>query len=99
MRRWGAKGARQGQTLVEFALGLPLLLIILIGVVEVGRLALAYTVVGNLAREGARYAIMTTGMNQAASGTPSGVDTDPDQPAWWQKCNFGPGTSATYTAA
>jgi hypothetical protein len=68
--------------LVEFALGLPILLLIIIGVVEIGRAVLAYTVVGNIAREGARYAIMTTAM---------------DPQTWQQTCNFGSGSSIVYS--
>jgi hypothetical protein len=84
--------------MVEFALGLPLLLLIIIGVVEMGRAVLAYTVVGNLAREGARYAIMTTAAPAPSSMPNSGPDTDPSKLAWWQKCNAGhSGTSVTYT--
>ncbi|MCC6627930.1 MAG: pilus assembly protein [Chloroflexi bacterium] len=90
---------RRGQTMVEFALGLPILLLIIIGVVEIGRAVLAYTVVGNVSREGARYAIMTTAA-AAPSSMPASPDTDASKLAWWQKCNAGhTGTSVVYTPA
>lgn len=47
---------RSGQSLVEFSLTLPILLLIIVGVVEVGNILLAYNEVQLLAREGARQA-------------------------------------------
>ena len=44
-----------GQSLTEFALALPLLLIILLGVVDLGRLYYTYVALVNAARESARY--------------------------------------------
>lgn len=44
-----------GQSLVEFAITLPVLLMILLGVLDLGRLFFAYIAVNNAAREGARY--------------------------------------------
>ncbi len=44
-----------GQSLVEFAITLPVLLLILVGVLDLGRLYFAYVAVVNSAREGARY--------------------------------------------
>ena len=49
---------RRGQALVEFALILPVLLIILLGTVDAGRLIFAYNSVANAAREGGRTAII-----------------------------------------
>lgn len=46
----------KGQSLVEFALLLPILLIILIGVVDVGRMYYAYVIITDAAAEGATYA-------------------------------------------
>jgi hypothetical protein len=47
-----------GQALVEFALILPVLLLILFGTVDAGRLIFAYNAVSNAAREGGRTAIV-----------------------------------------
>jgi len=54
-RRAGRKSER-GATLVEFALILPILITLLFGVVEFGRLLNAQVVVTSATREGARYA-------------------------------------------
>jgi hypothetical protein len=86
--------------MVEFAIGLPILLAMFIGFIEIGRAILAYTVVGNVAREGTRYAIMTTVIEPAPlPGTPPS-GTNPAQPTWWQRCNMGhAGVSLPYTSA
>ena len=47
-----------GQNLVEFALSGFLLIMLLLGIVEIGRLVLVYTTVANAARAGARYAVV-----------------------------------------
>jgi len=47
-----------GQGLVEFALVLPVLLLILMGVFDFGRAVFAYNSLSNAAREGARVAIV-----------------------------------------
>lgn len=61
-----------GQSLVEFALVLPLFLTILIGMVDVGRAIWANNVIANAAREAARYAIVHGGSstNQCPVGPP-----------------------------
>jgi Flp pilus assembly protein TadG len=48
----------RGQALVEFALVLPIALLVLFGVFDVGRLVFVYTGLTNGAREGARMAIV-----------------------------------------
>src|SRR5438874_1104975 len=57
-RRNRSKIATRGQALVEFALILPLLVILLVAVFDVGRFIFAYNAVTNAAREGARLAIV-----------------------------------------
>ena len=52
------RGRRRGQALVEFALVLPVLLVILLGTFDAGRLIFAYNSVSNAAREGGRTAIV-----------------------------------------
>jgi hypothetical protein len=49
--------ARRGQTLVEFALTLPILLLLLFGVIEFGRIFQAWVTLQNAARAAARYAV------------------------------------------
>jgi TadE-like protein len=48
----------RGQSLVEFALILPLLLILLMGILDLGRAVAAYNSVSNAARSAARAAIV-----------------------------------------
>jgi Flp pilus assembly protein TadG len=55
----------RGQALVEFALILPLLLLLIFGIVDAGRLIFTYNNISNAARDGARVAIV----NQSTSGT------------------------------
>jgi hypothetical protein len=45
---------QQGQSLVEFALILPLMVLIVIGIFDLGRAFFAYIAISNAAREGAR---------------------------------------------
>lgn len=47
---------KKGQTLVEMALILPILILILMGMVEFGRILNSYLIITNASREGARYA-------------------------------------------
>lgn len=48
-------GIKAGQSLVEVALGLPILLLILFGAIDLGRLYFSYVTITNASREGARY--------------------------------------------
>lgn len=68
---------QKGQSLVEFALVLPLLILLLGGVLELGRLFFAYVAVTDAAAEGATYASIrpnssiqeiTTRAQEAAQG-------------------------------
>jgi len=56
--RWLARfrRAEDGQALVEFALLMPILLLILVGIIEFGRAWSAHQVLTDAAREGARKA-------------------------------------------
>ena len=59
----------EGGTLVEFSLTVLMLLMLMFGVVEMGRLVLVYTTIANSARAGARYAIVHGGdLTTGASG-------------------------------
>lgn len=64
-----------GQSLVEFALALPLLVLLVAITADIGRAFTAYIELGNMAREGARYgaispatAVDTAGIRDAALG-------------------------------
>lgn len=45
-----------GQSTLEFAMVLPMLLLLLMGIIEFGRIISSYMIINNLAREGARFA-------------------------------------------
>jgi Flp pilus assembly protein TadG len=51
-------GDTHGQSLVEFSLCVFLIVMLMIGVVEIGRMIIVYTTISNAARAGARYAIV-----------------------------------------
>jgi hypothetical protein len=51
-----SRSSSRGQTLVEFALILPVFILILVGIFDGGRLVFAYHTVNNAAREGGREA-------------------------------------------
>jgi len=60
----------RGQSLVEMALVLPLLLLLVLGIIDFGRAFNNYIIITNAAREGARYAarfpLHDVGIRQAA---------------------------------
>jgi Flp pilus assembly protein TadG len=58
----------EGATLIEFCLVAVLLVMVLLGVVEMGRMILVYTTMANSARAGARYAIVHGGDRPTGSG-------------------------------
>jgi Flp pilus assembly protein TadG len=49
---------RRGQALVEFALVIPIFLLVLVAIFDLGRAVFAYNTLTNAAREGARIAIV-----------------------------------------
>lgn len=57
----------EGQSLVEFGIVAFLLLMLLFGVIEIGRMVLVYTAVANAARTGVRYAIVHGSDNLATT--------------------------------
>lgn len=48
-------GKTRAQAMVEFMLALPILLIVLYGLIEVGRLAFIFSATANASRQAARY--------------------------------------------
>ncbi len=48
---------QQGQDIIEFALALPLLLLLICGIMDFGIVIFSYNSIANAAREGARYAV------------------------------------------
>jgi len=87
-----SRGTRQsGQALTEFAFILPVLLLLLLGVIELGRYAYISILIGNAAQAGAFYGAQgngfstdTTGIAHAAqydfAGATSGTSSTNGQP-------------------
>ena len=79
MGRRLARGPR-GQTMVEFALALPLLILLLVGVFDFGRAIFAYNTINNAAREAARLAIVDqtfADIRAEAAAAAAGLNIDP----------------------
>jgi hypothetical protein len=54
LRRWWRESKQEGQSLIEFAVTLPLLLLLVVGTVDIGAGFKTYIVLTNASREGAR---------------------------------------------
>lgn len=52
------RSSQQGQSLLEFALVILTLVLVMIGIIDFGRMYFTYATVANAAREGARYGII-----------------------------------------
>jgi len=48
----------KGQDLVEYALILPFMLMLIIGIFDLGRVTFLYSTITNISREGARYGVV-----------------------------------------
>jgi Flp pilus assembly protein TadG len=72
--------ALQGQSLVEFTIVCFMLCILMLAVVETGRMVLVYATVANAARAGARYAVVHGSSRPAGSGV-SSASGPSDNPA------------------
>jgi Flp pilus assembly protein TadG len=57
-RYWKRARAEEGNTMVEFSLMAVMFIMLLLGVVEMGRMILVYTTIAHAAKYGARYAIV-----------------------------------------
>jgi Flp pilus assembly protein TadG len=60
---------RSGQSMVEFALVLVILMLLVVGIVEFGRVWNMYQILANAAREGARLTSLPAGFTTAAAVT------------------------------
>ncbi len=72
-RRRSRTGAEGGQAVVEFALLLPVLLILLFGTIEFGRVFLSYLVVVDAAHDAARVASLGGTTSAATAAADSAV--------------------------
>jgi Flp pilus assembly protein TadG len=85
---WERQG---GQSLVEFALVLPVFLILLFGIVEFGLLLYNQHVITNASREGARYGIVVRAPRRSVAEIEAVVDSYCAD----HMLTFGSGTPAT----
>jgi Flp pilus assembly protein TadG len=73
----------KGQELLEYALIAPIFLLVLLVILDLGRITYTYSVVQNVAREGARYGAIHpddwTGIQTAVNRLALGVPTYPPQ--------------------
>ncbi|HSJ24325.1 MAG TPA: TadE family protein [Longimicrobiales bacterium] len=69
MRSRILRGDRPGAAAVEFALVLPLLIVMLFGIIEFGRAWHRQQVITDAAREGARWAVVRDGLDKDATVT------------------------------
>ena len=70
---------QRGQGLVEFALTIPVLLLVILAVFDIGRAVFIYNTMTNATREGARLAIVNqteASIDQRVIEQAGGVDTD-----------------------
>ena len=85
-RRQGRFAGHEGQGLAEFAIVLPIFLLVVFGMIDVGRVVWATDDITNAAREGARYASVHGGSGVTASFCPVGPGLtgtpQPGCPAW-----------------
>ena len=77
----GGPVGRGGQSLVEFAIVAVLTVVMLLFVVEMGRMLLVYATVANAARAGVRYAVVHGGTRSAGTTVDSASGPGAD-PAW-----------------
>jgi Flp pilus assembly protein TadG len=82
-----------GQALVEFALVFPILMLLVFGIIDAGRLIFTYNTIANAARSGARVAIV----NQSTSGASTCDTTQPT--AWPTGCAIAAGVGINVTTA
>ena len=96
-----------GQSMIEFALMLPFLMLLSIGIVEIGRAAYVSICVTNAATAGAEYGsqsvgvVSVTGMQNAAAndvGNNAIGGTMSATPTWGCYCDTGAGTSCKYVS-
>jgi Flp pilus assembly protein TadG len=83
-----------GQTLVEFALIVPLLLLLVFGIVEFGRLFFAHHIITGAAREGCRAAAVhktNDVIEQKVEGAVSGLVSDPSKVVLKTPAEYGAG--------
>jgi len=89
------RGRRRGDAVVEFALIAPVLLLLLFGVTELGRVVDAWVVVHNGVREGARAGARTTNSSAAVVGSRRSTRASSRQSTVPEPSSFAPGAEST----
>ena len=114
MRRRGLLGRTiRGQSLVEFTLIIPILLLLLLGILDLGRAVAAYNSVSNAARSAARVAVVDQneavideaameeafGLDLAADDIDFNPNVNGDDPCLLQVCQVEVAVEYDYLAA
>lgn len=76
MKREGHNSPERGQAMLEVALLLPMLLLLALGVIELGRYAYMGILVGNAARAGAAYGAQSLPQSVDLIGIQTAADND-----------------------
>ena len=79
-------GSRRGQALVEFALVLPIFILLLVGIFDFGRAIYAYNTISNAAREAVRVGVV----DQSCDA----IGTEAAEPCWVLGITFAPTVAA-----
>jgi hypothetical protein len=89
------KSAQRSQALIEFALVSPVLLLLMFGVIDIGRAVFYYDTLNHAAREGARAAVKASNQLPTNADVLTVVTTHMIGTPVVQPCSNGPITSAT----
>ena len=73
--------AGRGQSLVEFALVIPIIILLIVAFAEIGRAVFAYNAIANAARQGARVAAVNQLADVTECDTSRPIE-DPYEPHW-----------------
>jgi hypothetical protein len=90
-----ARGGQRSQALIEFALVSPVLLLLLFGIVDIGRAVFYFDTLNHAAREGARTAVRASGQLPRNADVLAAVTTQMIGAPVTAPCPQGPVTSAT----
>jgi Flp pilus assembly protein TadG len=95
MRRGTSRTSQRSQALIEFALISPVLLLLLFGIVDIGRAVFYYDTLNHAAREGARTAVRASNPLPTNADVLATVTTQLVGARVTEPCPQGPITSAT----
>jgi hypothetical protein len=95
MRQRATGGGQRSQALIEFALISPVLLLLLFGIIDIGRAIFYYDTLSHAAREGARTAVIAANMQPTNSSVLATVTSQLVGAPVSAPCPQGPITSAT----